>query len=90
MPNSNPLLRLLFINAAGGALIGLVFALGLVAFDAAQLQTLIRRDPSGVLALGLLVATFAITAAGLSAATAVMSRDSYGSEADDRPARPRR
>ena len=47
MIRSQPLLRLLLINAAGGALIGLIFAAALVALDAAQLRTLIRRDPSG-------------------------------------------
>ena len=74
----NPLLRLLLINASGGAVIGLAFALGLVAVDAAQLRTLMLRDPAGLVALGLLVASFAITVGGLSAATAVMSQDSYG------------
>ncbi len=78
MLRSHPLLRLLLINSAGGALIGLLFALGLVALDAAQLQTLIRRDPSGAVALVLLLASFAITVGGLAAATAVMSQESYG------------
>lgn len=89
MPTPNPLLRLILVNAAGGALIGLLFALGLVALDAAQLQTLIRRDPAGMLALGLLAASFAITVGGLSAATAVMSQESYGSDDRERPARRR-
>jgi hypothetical protein len=80
MLRTQPLLRLLLINAAGGALIGLLFALALVALDAAQLQTLIRRDPSGGVALVLLLASFAITVGGLSAATAVMSRESYGAD----------
>ncbi len=44
MLRSHPLLRLLVINASGGALIGLLFALSLVALDAAQLWTLISRD----------------------------------------------
>ncbi len=77
MPSRNPLLRLLLVNAAGGAVIGLLFALGLFALDAAQLQTLIRRDPSGGVALALLMASFAITVGGLAAATAVMSQESY-------------
>ncbi len=85
MLRTQPLLRLLLINAAGGALIGLLFALALVALDAAHLQTLIRRDPSGAVALLLLVASFAITVGGLSAATAVMSRESYGSGEADAP-----
>ncbi len=61
MLRSHPLLRLLLINASGGALIGLLFALSLVALDAAQLWTLISRDPSGPVALMLLLASFAIT-----------------------------
>ncbi len=87
MLRSHPLLRLLLINATGGALIGLLFALCLVALDAAQLRTLISRDPAGPVALLLLLASFAITVGGLSAATAVMSRESYGSGEAETPHR---
>ncbi len=87
MLRSHPLLRLLVINASGGALIGLLFALSLVALDAAQLWTLISRDSSGPVALMLLLASFAITVGGLSAATAVMSRESYGSGEAETPHR---
>ena len=54
-------------------MIGLFFALGLLAIDAAQLRTLIMRDPSGSMAFALLAAGFAIMAGGLCAATAVLS-----------------
>jgi len=88
MPPQNRLLRLLLINAAGGAVIGLLFVLGLVALDAAQLKTLLLRDPAGATAFALLAASFAITVGGLAAATAAMSEDSYRTTTPKRQQRP--
>lgn len=82
----NPLFRLLGVNLASGALIGFLFALGLVALDAGQLRTLMLRDASGHVALLLLVAGFTLTCGGLSMATAVMSEASY--RTDQRRKRP--
>lgn len=73
----DPLFRLLAVNLAGGVAVGLLFVLGLFALDAGRLQTLIRGDESGALALLMLAGGFVVTCGSLSMATAVMSRASY-------------
>lgn len=80
----DPLFRLLAVNLAGGVAVGLLFVLGLFALDAGRLQTLIRGDESGAIALLLLAGGFVITCGGLSMATAVMSRASYAAGRRDR------
>jgi hypothetical protein len=69
----NPALRLVLKNAALGSLLGLGFAMTLVAVDAHGLGTLIRASDTGVLAFLLLAGGFMVTFGSLVAGGAVMT-----------------
>jgi hypothetical protein len=69
----NPALRLVLKNAALGSLLGLGFAVALVACDAHGLGTLIRSSETGILAFVLLAGGFIVTFGSLVAGGAVMT-----------------
>lgn len=69
----NPALRLVLKNAALGSLLGLSFAVALVAFDAHGIGSLIRASDTGLLAFALLAGGFAVTFGSLVAGGAVMT-----------------
>ena len=69
----NPALRLVLKNAALGSLLGLGFAVALVAFDAHGIGSLIRSSETGILAFVLLAGGFMVTFGSLVAGGAVMT-----------------
>jgi hypothetical protein len=68
----NPALRLVLGHALLGSLLGLAFAVALVATDAHGLGTLMRGSDTGVLAFLLLAGGFVVTFGSLVAGGAVM------------------
>jgi hypothetical protein len=83
MTTSNPLFRLLAVNAASGALLGVGFVGCLLALDTANLRRLIAADPEGLVALALLTLGFVITCSSVMMGSAIMrSRKDDGD--DDR------
>ncbi|GGH08327.1 hypothetical protein GCM10007036_03760 [Alsobacter metallidurans] len=69
----HPVLRLVLEHAAVGALLGLVFAVALLAFDAHGLRRLIAESDSGYVAFAMLAVGFMVTFGSLVAGGAIMS-----------------
>jgi hypothetical protein len=80
----DPLHRLLVVNLLSGALIGLMFVVGLLWLDAYGLRTLMLRDSEGLVALLALCGGSVITSASVVAGSAIMMNRKSRDDDDDR------
>ncbi len=75
--------KVMLINALGGACLGLLFMVGLLAIDVIGLRDLISRDADGVSNFMILCAGFALTSASLVAGSAMLMDTSHSHDDDD-------
>ncbi|HEY8578309.1 MAG TPA: hypothetical protein VIL72_00380 [Beijerinckiaceae bacterium] len=83
-PGRDPLVRMIVLNWALGAALGLACAAVVLAADVAGLRSLMARGDLALPALALLFGGFAITFGGVVAASAVMLTPRDGDDGDDR------
>ena len=79
-----PFFRMLIINGAGGAMLGLALCAAVLWLDVAGVGSLIARSENPALPRALLAFTLAITCAGVAMASALFS---YAGDESDRPTR---